>query len=89
MSLSELYCILLLAVLGIATAITVAATLHSLYREEPPAHIAFLKDRRRQVVKVSSNEMETLRAILARELKDHRKKPADPVTPAAPSAEVE
>jgi hypothetical protein len=83
MSLSEVYCILLLAVLGIATAITVAATLYSLYREEPPAHIVFLKDGRREVVRVSSNEMETLRVILARELKDHRKKPADPVTPTA------
>ncbi len=89
MSLSEMYCILLLAVLGIATAITVAATLYSLYREEPPAHIVFLKEGRREVVKVSSNEIETLRAILARELKDHRKKPADQIAPTAPSVEGE
>jgi hypothetical protein len=72
MSISETYCILLLAVLGIATAITVAATLHSIYRKEPTAQIWFMKDGRRQLFEVSPTEMETLRGILAHDLK-HRK----------------
>jgi hypothetical protein len=72
MSISETYCILLLAVLGIATAITVAATLHSIYRKESTAQIWFTKDGRRQLFEVSPTEMEKSRAILAQDLR-HRK----------------
>src|ERR1700683_5434320 len=84
MSISETYCILLLAVLGIATAITVAATLHSIYRKEPTAQIWFMKVGRRQLFEVSPTEMEKLRAILAHDLK-HRKPSRSEAPPPAPA----
>ena len=80
MALPETYCILLLAVLAIATAITVAATLSSLYRKEPPAQIVFLKDGRRELFKLSSDEVEKLRGIIARELYEHGKITSDDVS---------
>ena len=76
---------MLLAVLAIATAITVAATLRSLYRKDPPAQLVFLKDGRRESVKLSSSEVEKLRGIIAHELQ----KPSDVRSPDTSPSDLE
>jgi len=72
---------MLLAVLAIATAITVAATLRSVYRKEPPAQIVFLKDGRQELVRLSSSEMEKLRGIIAHELQKPSEMPPSAASP--------
>ena len=64
MPISEIYCIGLLAVLGIATAVTVAATLFSIYRKDPTPEIIVINDGHRQRFSVSPREVDRVQTML-------------------------
>ena len=64
---AEIYYAVLLAILGIAVAITAAATLHSVYRKDHSDRIVLTKDNAKELFRLSPKDVEKLQSILARE----------------------